>query len=134
MNPRAADTLRRARAALTATAILTAAAALGPFASGAGAAVALPTVSTGGARQVSYGSATLDGSLNPHESDTSYYFQYGPTKAYGGATVIADAGAGTHTVTVSQSVTGLQPLTVYHYRLVAVNSKGGTTGKDRTFL
>jgi hypothetical protein len=103
-------------------------------ASVAQAAVAIPTVSTGGAQAVSYGSATLTGSVNPRGSDASYYFQYGPTKLYGGQTAIADAGAGTHTVHVSVAVTGLQPLTVYHYRLIAVNGGGAGTGKDATLL
>ncbi len=93
-----------------------------------------PIVSTGAANAVSYGSANLTGSLNPNGSDTSYYFQYGVTQAYGGQTTIADAGAGTHTVSVTLPVTGLQPLTVYHYRLVAVNGAGPTIGGDRTLL
>jgi hypothetical protein len=44
----------------------------------------LPAVSSGPARHVSYGSASLNGTVNPNASNTSYYFQYGPTKAYGG--------------------------------------------------
>jgi hypothetical protein len=93
-----------------------------------------PTVSTGAAQQVSYGSATLTGSVNPNGGETSYYFQYGLTRGYGGQTTIADAGAGTHAVNVSLPVAGLQPLTVYHYRLVAVNSAGATIGADETLL
>ncbi len=99
----------------------------------AGAAVR-PTVSTGGAHAVSFASATLDGSVNPNGGDTSYYFQYGLTKAYGGQTAIADAGAGTHALKVSLGVVGLQPLSVYHYRLVAVNSAGASIGSDQTLL
>jgi hypothetical protein len=93
-----------------------------------------PAVTTGGAQQVSYSSALLTGSLNPNGGDTSYYFQYGLTKLYGGQTAIADAGAGTHAVTVRLPIEGLQPLTVYHYRLVAVNSAGATIGGDRTLV
>ncbi|HWX97342.1 MAG TPA: fibronectin type III domain-containing protein, partial [Solirubrobacteraceae bacterium] len=98
------------------------------------AAASLPTVSTGAAREVSYGSAVLTGSVKPNGADASYYFQYGVTKAYGGQTAIADAGAGVHTVSVRLPVTGLQPLTVYHYRLVAVNAAGPSIGSDATFL
>ncbi|MCW3027185.1 MAG: hypothetical protein JWN81_396 [Solirubrobacterales bacterium] len=100
----------------------------------AGAASLLPTVSTGGAREVSYASAVLAGTVNPNGRDTSYYFQYGVTKAYGGQTAIADAGSGIHSVKVSLPVSGLQPLTVYHYRLVAVNSAGASIGGDSTLL
>jgi hypothetical protein len=104
------------------------------LAAGAQAASPAPTVITGGAQQVSYGSATLTGSVNPRGSSASYYFQYGPTAAYGGQTAIADAGAGTHTVSVSMALAGLQPLTVYHYRLVAVNGAGAASGRDKTLL
>jgi hypothetical protein len=93
-----------------------------------------PKVATNGPRQVSYNSAILTGSVNPNGSNTSYYFQYGPTKMYGSQTVIADAGAGAGTVSVRLAITGLQPLTVYHYRLVAVNTAGASIGADRTLL
>jgi hypothetical protein len=98
------------------------------------AAAALPTVSTGSAKAVSFGSATLTGSVNPNGKDSSYYFQYGPTRAYGGQTAIADAGAGVHSVSVKLPVTGLQPLTVYHFRLVAVNAAGASIGGDSRLL
>src|SRR5690349_13099235 len=57
-----------------------------------------PSVTTLGAKEVTFNSATLHGSVNPNGADTSYYFQYGLTRAYGGQTAIADAGAGTHNV------------------------------------
>jgi hypothetical protein len=111
--------------AIGATALVLAAPAL---------AAAPPTVATGGAQQVGFASATLTGAVNPKGNDASYYFQYGVTRAYGGQTAIADAGAGTQRLKVSLPVTGLQPLTVYHYRLVAVNGAGPTIGSDETFL
>jgi len=98
------------------------------------AASALPGVSTGAAESVSYGTATLTGSVTPHGSNTSYYFQYGPTRAYGAQSAIADAGAGANAVTVRVPVSGLQPITTYHFRLVAVNAGGAATGLDRTFV
>jgi hypothetical protein len=124
-------TARRTTVGLTLTA---ASCVLAMALSSSAAAASLPTVSTGAAREVSYGSATLTGSLNPNGSDASYYFQYGPTKLYGGQSTIADAGAGIHVVTVRLAVTGLQPLTVYHYRLVAVNGAGAAAGSDGTLL
>jgi hypothetical protein len=99
----------------------------------AASALAPPGVATHAAASVSYGSATLTGLVNPHGSNTSYYFQYGPTKAYGAQTALADAGAGTATVKVAVPVSGLQAVTVYHYRLIAVNSGGAATGDDVAF-
>ena len=121
---------RRAGAAIAAVGIAGVA-----FAGAAdGSAAAAPTASTGHARQVSYGSAVFTGSVNPRGADTSYYFQYGLTKGYGGQSAIADAGAGTHTLAVSVAVAGLQPLTLYHFRLVAVSAAGVAFGADRTLL
>jgi hypothetical protein len=93
-----------------------------------------PTANTGGAHNVSYGSALLTGSVNPNGIDTSYYFQYGVTHLLGNQTGIAGAGAGTKGVPVSLPVGGLQPLTLYHYRLVAVNGAGVSFGTEHTFL
>jgi hypothetical protein len=123
----------RARAAL---ALLAGLGATGLLASPAQAAPTstLPGVSTGQVNGVSYGSAILTGVVDPRGRDTSYYFQYGLTKAYGAQSAIADAGAGTNAVGVSLPVGGLQPLTQYHYRLVAVSSAGVNDGSDRTFV
>jgi hypothetical protein len=92
-----------------------------------------PTVDTGAASQVTYSSATLNGTLDPNGQSTTYYFQYGPTKAYGQQTLIGGVAAGQSPVHVSAQITGLQPAAVYHYRLVALNSAGAQSGKDRTF-
>jgi hypothetical protein len=97
------------------------------------AALTPPGVSTGAATSVSYGSAYLNGAINPHGSNTSYYFQYGPTRAYGAQTTLADAGTSATTVKVNAPVTGLQPITTYYYRLIAVNAAGATTGAARAF-
>jgi hypothetical protein len=94
---------------------------------------AAPKATTGGTHNVTYGSASVNGTVNPGGSATSYYFQYGPTHAYGGQSAIGSAGAVDKGVAVSVGLSGLQPLTVYHYRLVAVNASGTSIGKDHTF-
>jgi hypothetical protein len=101
---------------------------------GAGAAVSKPGASTDGAKLVSYASAIVQGRVNPNGSDTSYYFQYGPTRAYGSQSSIAAAGAGTRPEAVAVALGGLAPLTRYHYRIVAVNAGGVSNGADRTFM
>jgi hypothetical protein len=117
---------------LCVVAIVLALACWSPLAATAAAASA-PAVSTGGASSVSFGSATLHGTVDPHGAETSYYFQYGPTTAYGMQTGLSNAGSGTSTVHVAIVVSGLAPLTRYHYRLVAVNSGGFAFGRDRAF-
>lgn len=120
-------------AAAAVAALLPMAAALALAPATATAATA-PTVSTGAATSVSFDSALLRGSVNPKGSATSYYFQYGLTKAYGLQTEILQAGAGDKAVHVSIAISGLQPLSVYHYRLVAVNAGGPTIGADKALL
>jgi hypothetical protein len=90
-----------------------------------------PKVSTGKATAVRGTSATLLGTVDPNGAATSYYFQYGPTVAYGKQTTPGNLPAGTTRVKVGQAVTGL--LSGYHFRLVAKNVLGLTPGKDRVF-
>jgi hypothetical protein len=95
-----------------------------------------PHASTGSALHVGESTVSLNGAVNPHGRETTCYFQYGPTTAYGAQTPTAAVGSGTATVKVSQAVSGLQQGTVYHYRIVAVNSMNPSetvAGEDRTF-
>ena len=88
----------------------------------------------GSAHAVTYQSATLTGTVHPNGIGTSYYFQYGITKGYGGQTAIATRARAPAAVNVSLPAGGLQPLTQYHYRIVAVNSAGPAFGADRSFM
>ena len=96
-------------------------------------AAAAPTATTGTAQQVQFASATVTGTVNPNGSATTYYFEYGPTAAYGMQTSATSAGAGTADVAVHQPLSGLAPSTTYHYRLVAVSAGGTVVGGDLTF-
>jgi hypothetical protein len=90
-----------------------------------------PKPTTGAATFVRATSATLVGTVDPGGAATSYFFQYGPTIAYGKQTTPGQLPAGTARVKVGQAVSGL--LVGYHYRLVATNSVATVPGKDRTF-
>lgn len=78
-------------------------------------------------------SATLKGRVNSRGVETSYVFQYGTTTGYGAQTVPASVGNGTTEIKVSQPIIGLQPGTIYHYRLVATSAAGTTDGQDVAF-
>jgi len=99
---------------------------------GALAAPRKPVPTTGGVANVTPSTAVLNGSVNPREADTTYFFQIGPTRIYGSTTPPVGAGAGKTRVRVAATVTGLAPLTTYHYRLVAQNAKGMVFGANRT--
>lgn len=94
---------------------------------------AAPVVSNESFSDAGSASVRLSGSVNPGGSPTSYRFEYGPSAAYGLATPSASAGSGLGEVGVIRQVGGLQPDTVYHYRLVGINKQGETSGADATF-
>ncbi|HEY4451750.1 MAG TPA: hypothetical protein VGN13_09175 [Solirubrobacteraceae bacterium] len=92
-----------------------------------------PVARTGAASNVTFDSALLSGSIDPRGQATNFVFEYGPTRTYGTATPLAAAGGGTAAVKVTQAIAGLQPNTVYHYRLLAFGGSATTRGEDRTF-
>ncbi len=100
-----------------------------------------PSATTGAASLAAPGAATLSGSIDPNgtvaASETSVFFEYGPTPAYGNSTEPRDAGSGTSPLPVSAMVEHLAGGTTYHYRVVASNDAGGppqvTFGEDMTF-
>jgi hypothetical protein len=96
-------------------------------------AASAPSAYTGEAAELTSTSATLKGSIGPGNEQTSYFFEYGATAAYGVQTPTTPAGAGTETIHVSVPLTGLDVHTVYHFRLVAVNARGTRDGQDRLF-
>ena len=85
---------------------------------------------------VGSGHVTLDAGINPDGFATHYHFEYGLSASYGTSLPIPDgeipAGFGEQAVSIN--VTGLQPNTTYHYRVVASNEAGGPVdGADQTF-
>jgi photosystem II stability/assembly factor-like uncharacterized protein len=92
-----------------------------------------PLATTGTATLVSSSGARLAGGVVPRGSATSYWFEYGPTTSYGQQTAAGSAGSGNSTFAVSAELSGLAPVTTYHYRLVAANGGGTTFGADRQF-
>lgn len=92
---------------------------------------------TGAASSLSQTAATLTGSFDPNGVATTYYFEYGTTTAYYlGRTPTQESSSATP-VQASAELSGLQPNTTYHYRLVVDNSAsdgGGTAaGPDMQF-
>jgi hypothetical protein len=88
---------------------------------------------TGSSSGVSATAATLNGTVNPQGSATSYHFEYGTSSTYGSSTASQSAGSGTTDAAVSAGLTGLTPGTTYHFRIVATNAVGTSVGVDKTF-
>jgi hypothetical protein len=122
-----------------------AALALGPSAA---LAAAPPQVSESWVTEVTASGATLRARINPEGASTSFRFEYIAEASYA-ANVSAGrdpftgalrapasgeigVGSGTVAVQVSQHLSGLAPLTVYRYRMRAVNSQGTTFGAQHS--
>jgi hypothetical protein len=92
-----------------------------------------PEASTSEATEKQLTQAKLNGTVNPRGTATEYYFQYGKT-GYEKTTAVNGAGSGQGPVGESATVTGLEPVTTYHFRIVAKNSAGQeVTGNEQTF-
>jgi hypothetical protein len=78
--------------------------------------------------------ATLNATLNPNGSVTTYHFEYGTSTAYGSSSASAVSTDGVVDEAASIQLTGLSAGTTYHYRLVADNGTGGVQyGADGVF-
>jgi hypothetical protein len=87
---------------------------------------------TGPASDLSMTGATVHGLVNPKGTETDYHFDYGTTIGYGKSTPGQQVTSGSDGVLVSETLTGLEPATTYHYRLVS-DGTVPTVGEDRTF-
>ena len=77
-------------------------------------------------------SVVLSGVIAPGELSTTVTFEVGLTTSYG-TSVEADESPLTEKDTVSVTITGLTPNTLYHYRIVAINDLGTVYSADSTF-
>ncbi len=77
--------------------------------------------------------ATLSAQIDPGGLPTSYRIEYGTSTSYGTSTPEENIGEGNISVPVRVDLSGLQPATRYHFRIVAINALGTTDGPDVTF-
>jgi DNA-binding beta-propeller fold protein YncE len=97
--------------------------------------IAVEGVQTLAVSEVLATSATFSGSLEPNGFDTHYWFEYGtPPNVFGSSTTHQDAGEASGPKPVSLPVTGLEPNSLYYYRLVAENFSGVTVSSGLEFF
>lgn len=94
---------------------------------------AAPTVVTNAATGIGNSTAVLNGTVTANLSSTTVVFQYGLTAAYGTNVTLGTAVTGSIPTSVSTTISGLTPGTLYHFRAAAYNAIGGTYGGDMTF-
>jgi hypothetical protein len=92
-----------------------------------------PHVFGASASQVTGTQATLSAMIYPEGEPTTYQFQYGTSTGYGSSAPAYPNEEVDSPRKVSQRIAGLQPDTVYHFRVVATNGTGTTTTADQTF-
>jgi len=92
-----------------------------------------PEARTGPATRVADRSACLTGRLTAFGLKTGYFFEYGRDENFGARTPSVYGGLLDSPRLVQTALTGLEPDTVYHYRLVGVNAEGTTAGPALTF-
>ena len=95
--------------------------------------VAPPLATTTAATSVGFSTATLTGVVDPSLRETSSWFEYGRTTEYGSTTPVRVLGSGNGQVSVTEPLSGLRQGATYHFRLVAANAEGQTTGTDQSF-
>jgi phosphodiesterase/alkaline phosphatase D-like protein len=94
-----------------------------------------PGAVTGAASAVGSTTATVTGTIDTNGAATSWNVQYGTTTGYGVNTTAQIVANSATPVPVSASLSGLAPLTLFHYRIVAFHS--GTSigaGADGAFF
>jgi putative cell wall-binding protein len=87
-----------------------------------------PSAATSTATAVTGAGATLNGTVDPDGTGTTYYFEYGTTSALGAITRSQYAGPNAGPIDVSAALGRLAPRTTYYYQLVAYNAFGTTLG------
>jgi hypothetical protein len=90
-----------------------------------------PAAVTGTASSTAPTSATLSGTVDPNSLPTTYTFEIGTDTSYGGE-LSGVAGSDSESAATA-TFNNLQPATIYHYRLLAINQDGTSYGQDMTF-
>lgn len=95
-----------------------------------------PEVTTGDASSVASIAATLNGSVIANGSNTSVWFEWGTSSdsTEFTSTPPQSIGAGSISIPVNLTLTGLSPNTTYYYRTVASNAFGTPRGLVKSFF
>jgi hypothetical protein len=98
-----------------------------------------PLAITDGARYIQPTQAQLNGFVNAHNTPTSYWFEWGTEDCSANPCASiplgedGDGSSGNLLLHVEQTLTGIEPSTTYHYRLLAKSAEGTVAGEDVSF-
>ena len=92
-----------------------------------------PLVDTNGPVSVSISSAVINGGINPNNSPTNFWFEFGLDQSFSQKTTVQSLGSVNSWQLVTGNLSGLESNRTYSYRVVAQNSQGTSFGGIRNF-
>ncbi|MFA5777920.1 MAG: hypothetical protein WC870_00290 [Candidatus Paceibacterota bacterium] len=95
-----------------------------------------PSVNTNSASSVTTTSVTFNGSINPNNAETTYWFEYSENSSLSsliGSSSSQLLAGGNSNMSVSTNITGLNRGTRYYYRLMGRNQYGTVAGDIVSF-
>jgi lysophospholipase L1-like esterase len=94
-----------------------------------------PSLTTDAATSVTVSGAVLNGTVSPNELDTTAVFEWGTDSnpATFTSTPSQSLGAGTTSVAITASLSGLTPGVTYYFRVAATNTAGTSNGQILSF-
>jgi hypothetical protein len=92
-----------------------------------------PRSKTLSANSISRTTANIHGEVTPNKNSTQYWFEYGTSTSLGNTTAFVSLGDGSAAVAVSASLSSLDPVTTYYFRLNAQNQFGTVNGAILSF-
>jgi hypothetical protein len=93
-----------------------------------------PTAETIDPTEITTQSAKLNAFVNSNRIETTVHFEFGLDINYGNVTAPQSNGSSTLSLRRTEVISGLNPGTIYHFRVVATNVAGTTYGGDKSFL
>lgn len=87
-----------------------------------------PTVKTISATSIARTSAIINGEVTPNKAQTQYWFEFGKTASLGNTSAVVSGASDDAKHAVSLSLSGLEPLTTYYFRLNSQNQFGTVNG------
>jgi hypothetical protein len=92
-----------------------------------------PDATTVGVQSIGPDHATVRGTVNPRNQQTSFTFEYGTTTSFGSIAPVVALDAADEPEPVATVLTGLARGTTYFYRVVATNATGTSFGTVGSF-
>ncbi len=92
-----------------------------------------PSITGESFSEVGSSSVKLDAEIQAEGLPSTYFYEYGPTGSYGSKTATVSLGDASGALGAPAQLTGLEPDTEYHFRVIASNTDGIREGTDTTF-